>query len=88
MEWETKCNVQVWVEPDGIKLIPFEWDCDSAYAAPPKCSFEAAWKKASKLGAPSGNAVASIMYSANIVTGKVEWYFDIGDWSESFPDGC
>jgi serine/threonine protein kinase len=89
VDHKAKCNVQIWIDASGIKAIPFEWDCDEALIPKPTCSLEQAWAKAHKLGAPSGNAVAQIVYMTNIVTKKTVWYVQVGDqFSQQFPDGC
>jgi serine/threonine-protein kinase len=89
VEHEAICNLQIWIDTSGAKLLPMSWDCDTLLAPPPKCTFKQAWDKAIQIGAPSGNAVASISYMANIVSKKVRWFVDVGDeFSEQIPDGC
>jgi serine/threonine protein kinase len=89
VDHEAVCNLQIWVDQKGIQLLPMSWDCDSLLAPPPKCTFKQAWDKAIKIGAPSGNAVASVSYMANIASKKIRWFVDVGDeFSEQFPDGC
>ena len=89
VEHEAVCNLQIWVDQSGVQLLPMSWDCDSILVPAPKCTFAQAWDKAIAAGAPSGNAVASVSYMANIVSKKVRWFVDVGDaFSEQLPDGC
>jgi hypothetical protein len=92
VEYKSKCNFQIWVEPDGIELMPMDWDCDEETVAPPKCNLEQVWDKAIKIGAPKGNVVSSIGFRSNIVSHEIRWFFDIGEsgevFSEQIPDGC
>jgi len=88
VDYEATCNLQIWVDQGGVKLLPMSWECDEIQVPPPKCTFEQAWKKAIKAGAPSGNAVAEISYMANIVSKQIRWFVTVGDkFSEQLPDG-
>jgi hypothetical protein len=89
MEYEATCNLQIWVDQSGIKLLPMSWECDEILVPPPKCTFEEAWAKAIKAGAPGGNAIADVSYMANIVSKQIRWFVTVGDkFSEQLPDGC
>jgi serine/threonine-protein kinase len=89
MEHEATCNLQIWVDQGGVKLLPMSWECDEILVPPPKCTFEEAWAKAIKAGAPGGNAIADVSYMANIVSKQIRWFVTVGDeFSEQLPDGC
>jgi serine/threonine protein kinase len=89
VEHKAVCNLQIWVDRSGVRLLPMSWDCDPILVPRPRCTVAQAWAKAIEAGAPGDNAVAQISYMANIVSKQVRWSVTIGKvFSKQLPDGC
>ena len=90
---ERVCEFRVMIEPNGGEIYATGGDCDEAPIPKPRCSATAVWKKALAMKRDLSDAVAELTYTANIVTHKIVWMFDIRDgttslFSEQFPDDC
>ncbi|HEX4453682.1 MAG TPA: serine/threonine-protein kinase [Kofleriaceae bacterium] len=90
---ERVCEFRVMIEPNGGEIYATGGDCDEAPIPKPRCSATAIWKKALAMKHDLSDAVAELTYTANIVSHKIVWMFDIRDgtntlFSEQFPDDC
>jgi serine/threonine protein kinase len=90
-----ECAFRIEAEPGGVEIRTFSKAiteasmCINTKPVPvPRCSAKQVWAKAIAKGAPS-DAVASLSFRANIVGGKIEWWFDIdGGFDARFADDC
>jgi serine/threonine protein kinase len=88
-KWEPKCQINVWVEADGIDVREFV-GCKETPVPMPRCSFKQRWQQMIAKGAPRSNAIAEMGYRAGVIDGKAIWFFDIGDAFDDgpSPDAC
>lgn len=84
-----KCTTTVKVSTQGVHTSTAgssgELDCGPVVPQP-RCSAKAIWKKAVSAGAPSGNAVAQLIYMAN--GGSPQWRVTVGPFRRWLPDDC
>jgi serine/threonine-protein kinase len=90
------CEFRIEIEPDGADIrtispaITEAASCSKQRPIPaPRCTAAQLWQKAIAKGAPPKGAVAELSFRANIVGGKIDWWFDIKDvFDARFPDNC
>jgi len=92
---EMKCTFRVWLEPGGDAEFRdmSTSDCKEAPMPRPRCSLKQVWAKALAKRKDLADAVASVIYTTNIVSHKIVWMFEVRDsgdagFSEQFPDNC
>ena len=91
-----ECAFRIELDPSGATIrtmspaITEASSCIKQRPIPaPRCTAAQLWQKAIDRGAPAKNAVADLSFRANIVGGKIDWWFDIdGVFDTRFVDNC
>jgi hypothetical protein len=86
------CQFQLSVDQSSATILPMLM-CNERPAGPPHCTVKEIWKRALAKHPDLGDAVAQIDYMSNIVSGRTNWSFTVGEaphWlaSELFADDC
>jgi hypothetical protein len=90
------CEFRIEAEPSGAQIrtispaITEAASCHKQRPIPiPRCSAKQIWAKAIAKGAPPNDAVANLSFRANLVGGKIEWWFEITKiFDARFADDC
>jgi hypothetical protein len=88
-QFESNCMVYVMVSQNGVmSYIIDKWTCEMEFVALPKCTPEQAWREAERRGAPTGNLVGSVWFSAGPAN-EGRWHVTIPPSFSAFvPDSC
>jgi serine/threonine-protein kinase len=90
------CEFRIEAEPGGAQIrtispaVTEAASCHKQKPIPiPRCSAKQIWAKAIAKGAPPNDAVANLSFRANLVGGKIEWWFEITKiFDARFADDC
>ena len=88
---QVTCQFRVLFEATESEVYEMSNSCDEEAVPLPRCTVAQVWSKALARDASLRDAVASIVYTRNIVSHEVVWMFEVqGDngFSDQFPDDC
>ncbi|MBN1607814.1 MAG: protein kinase [Polyangiaceae bacterium] len=89
VDYQAVCVATVYVDAEGVRANAVEWECNAPFVPAPKCQAQQIWARAQKLGAPSGNVAASLLYGMGEDTKQPRWSLSVPpSFGDLLPDGC